>query len=115
MSRAATGGMSESGEEASSPHLLSVAAGSSLDATLVKLRREKNVIWAVPDYVAHTTSVSIPNDPGVAGHTPGNWQQTQWNFDGTYGIDASQAWANVAADGAPVGAKVIVAVLDTGV
>ncbi len=39
----------------------------------------------------------------------------QWNFDGTYGINAPQAWANVAADGAPGGAKVIVAVLDTGV
>ncbi len=57
--------------------------------------REKDVVWAVPDYVAHATSVSIPNDPGTAGHTAGGWQQAQWNFDGTYGIDASQAWANV--------------------
>ncbi|HTC60463.1 MAG TPA: S8 family serine peptidase [Solirubrobacteraceae bacterium] len=113
--RAATSGAGESSEEASSTHLLTVPAGVGLDATLVKLRREKNVVWAVPDYVAHTTSVSIPNDPGITGHTPGGWQQTQWNFDGTYGINASQAWANVAADGAPGGAKVIVAVLDTGV
>ena len=106
---------SESDEQASSTHLLSVPAGASLDATLAKLRHEKNVVWAVPDYVAHTTSVAIPNDPGVTGDTAGGWQQTQWNFDGTYGINASQAWTNVAADGAPGGAKVIVAVLDTGV
>ncbi len=113
--RASASRESESGEEASATHLLSVPAGTSLDATLAKLRHEKNVVWAVPDYVAHTTSVAIPNDPGITGHTAGGWQQTQWNFDGTNGIDASQAWANVAADGAPGGAKVIVAVLDTGV
>ncbi|HTA98470.1 MAG TPA: S8 family serine peptidase [Solirubrobacteraceae bacterium] len=113
--RATVSGEGESGEEATNTHLLAVPASAGLDATLAKLRREKNVVWAVPDYVAHTTSMSIPNDPGVTGHAAGGWQQTQWNFDGTYGIDASQAWANVAADGAPGGAKVIVAVLDTGV
>lgn len=113
--RTSASGESDSGEEASSTHLLSVPAGASLDTALAKLRREKDVVWAVPDYVAHTTSVSIANDPGLTGHTAGGWQQAQWNFDGTYGINASQAWANVAADGAPGGAKVIVAVLDTGV
>jgi serine protease len=113
--RASTSGESESDVEASSTHLLAVPVGASLDATLAKLRREKNVVWAVPDYVAHTTSATIPNDPGITGHIAGGWQQMQWNFDGTYGINASQAWANVAADGAPGGAKVIVAVLDTGV
>jgi serine protease len=72
------------------------------------------VVWAVPDYVAHATTGSIPNDPGTT-NTPGDWQLLQWNFSGTYGIDAPQAWANVAADGAPGGSKVVVAVLDTGV
>lgn len=113
--RASAGGEDESGEEASSTRLLSVPTGAGLDATLAKLRREKDVVWAVPDYVAHASSVSIPNDPGPTGDTPGGWQPVQWNFDGTYGINAPQAWANVAADGAPGGAKVIVAVLDTGV
>jgi serine protease len=113
--RASANEEDESGEEASSTRLLAVPAGASLDATLAKLRREKNVVWAVPDYVAHTTSVALPNDPGITGHTPGGWQKVQWNFDGPYGINAPQAWANVAADGAPGGAKVIVAVLDTGV
>ena len=113
--RASASGESQSGEEASATHLLSVPAGTSLNIALRKLRDQKNVVWAVPDYVARTTSVAIPNDPGIIGHTPGAWQQTQWNFDGTYGINASQAWSNVAADGAPGGAKVVVAVLDTGV
>jgi serine protease len=71
-------------------------------------------MWAVPDYVAHATAVSIPNDPGTS-NTPGGWEQLQWNFNGTFGINAPQAWANVAADGAPGGSKVVVAVLDTGV
>jgi serine protease len=93
--------------------LLRLPAGVNLDAALAKLRSQKNVVWAVPDYVAHATA-SIPNDPGNT-HTPGGWEQLQWNFSGLFGIDAPQAWANVAADGAPGGAKVIVAVLDTGV
>jgi serine protease len=104
------------GEPADGPttRRLRLPTGVSLDATLAKLRSEKNVVWAVPDYVAHATAVSIPNDPGTS-HTPGGWQQLQWNFSGTFGINAAQAWANVAADGAPGGSKVIVAVLDTGV
>jgi serine protease len=94
--------------------VLRVPSGSSLEGVLARLRREKGVRWAVPDYVAHETEAAIPNDPGTAG-TPGGWTQLQWNFDGTFGIEAPQAWANVAADGAPGGAKVVVAVLDTGV
>jgi serine protease len=39
----------------------------------------------------------------------------QWNFSGLFGVNAPQAWANVSADGAPGGLKVVVAVLDTGV
>jgi serine protease len=95
--------------------LLPLPAGASMDGTLAKLRSQRNVAWAVPDYVAHATTISIPNDPGVTGSTPGGWQQTQWNFNGTFGIDAPQAWANVIADGAPGGTNVVVAVLDTGV
>jgi serine protease len=85
-----------------------------MNATLAKLRARKGVVWAVPDYVAHTSAVSIPNDPGL-GSTSGGWQQAQWNFDGPFGVNAPEAWANVAADGAPGGANVVVAVLDTGV
>jgi len=39
----------------------------------------------------------------------------QWNFAGPFGINAPEAWANLAAAGVPGGRGVIVAVLDTGV
>jgi serine protease len=99
---------------AGSTERVRVTPGASIAATVARLRREPGVQWAVPDYVARATAVSIPDDPGAT-HTPGEWQQLQWNFSGTFGIDAPQAWANVAADGAPGGSKVVVAVLDTGV
>jgi serine protease len=91
-----------------------VPPGTNIAATVARLRSEPGVRWAVPDYVAHTTATSIPNDPGTT-HTPGGWQELQWNFSGTFGINAPQAWANVARAGAPGGSKVVVAVLDTGV
>ncbi|HEY7951374.1 MAG TPA: S8 family serine peptidase [Solirubrobacteraceae bacterium] len=58
----------------------------------------------------------IPNDPGNT-PTPGGWQALQWNFSGTFGVNAPQAWANLAADGARGGGGrgVVVAVLDTGI
>jgi serine protease len=99
---------------AGSTERVRVAPDTSVAATVARLRREPGVQWAVPDYVARATDVSIPNDPGTT-HTPGEWQQLQWNFSGAFGIDAPQAWANVAADRAPGGANVVVAVLDTGV
>jgi serine protease len=105
---------SEATEKGSTPRVLSVPSGASLAGTLSKLRHQRNVEWAVPDYVAHTTSLQVPNDPGLS-HAPGDWQQLQWNFSGPFGVNAPQAWANVSADGAPGGSKVVVAVLDTGV
>lgn len=72
---------------------------------------------SVRDPVAHEAGGLIPNDTGVPGigGAPGDWQLTQWNFAGRFGVDAPEAWANVAAEGAPGGKGVIVAVLDTGV
>ncbi len=105
----------EPSRDSSDARVLHIPAGANLDATLAKLRREKHVVWAVPDYVAHATNLSIPNDPGATGNNPGGWQQAQWNFDGQFGVNAPEAWSNVAADGAPGGSKVVVAVLDTGV
>ncbi len=72
------------------------------------------MLWAVPDYRAHATGTFVPNDPGL-GSAPTDWEQLQWNFVGSFGVNAPEAWANVAADGAPGGRGVIVAVLDTGV
>jgi serine protease len=53
----------------------------------------------------------IPND--VADGR--GWAGMQWNFAGAYGVDAPGGWANLNAAGAPGGAGVTVAVLDTGV
>jgi serine protease len=102
--------------------LVHLAHGESLAAALRHLRAERDVQWAVPDYVAHATEVTpptqprglIPNDVGT-GTEPGGWQKLQWNFVGPFSVNAPEAWANVAADGAPGGKGVTVAVLDTGV
>ena len=55
----------------------------------------------------------LPDD--TDGGRPGDWRELQWNFAGRYGVDAPHAWANLIAAGAPGGAGVTIAVLDTGV
>ena len=94
--------------------LLRLAPGVSVASALRRLRAQRGVAWAVPDYRAHVAGGLIPNDEG-ANHHAGGWQELQWNFSGEFGVGAPEAWANVAADGAPGGQGVIVAVLDTGV
>ena len=94
--------------------LLRLAHGVSVATALRRIRAQHDVQWAVPDYTAHAAGSLIPNDEGT-GHEAGDWQQLQWNFVGPFGVNAPEAWANVAADGAPGGEGVIVAVLDTGV
>lgn len=54
---------------------------------------------------------AIPNDRGAGA----GWQAVQWNFSGPFGVNAQQAWNNVATVGLPGGKGVVVAVLDTGV
>jgi serine protease len=95
--------------------LLRLAPGASLTAALRRLRSERGVRWAVPDYLAHAAGGLIPNDVGRPGGRASGWQELQWNFVGQFGVGAPEAWANVAADGRPGGRGVTVAVLDTGV
>ncbi len=98
------------------PHtrLMRLGPGVSVNSALHQLRRQPDVVWAVPDYRAGASGTWIPNDTGSGG-APGDWQQIQWNFVGPFGVNAPEAWANVAATGAPGGRGVVVAVLDTGV
>jgi serine protease len=94
--------------------LLRLAPGVSVPAALARLRRRHDVVWAVPDYRARASGTWVPNDEG-AGEALGDWQGLQWNFAGPFGVNAPEAWSNVAADGGAGGKGVTVAVLDTGV
>jgi serine protease len=94
--------------------LLRLPAGESIATALRRARAEHGVQWAVPDYTAHIAGTFIPDDEGTT-QEPGGWRQLQWNFVGPFGVNAPEAWANVAADGHAGGQGVTVAVLDTGV
>ncbi len=108
---------SEPGPPSVRTRVLHLAPGVSVAAGLRRLRAQRGVAWAVPDYRASISGEAgglIPNDEGTS-HHPGGWEELQWNFAGEFGVNAPEAWANVAADGAPGGKGVVVAVLDTGV
>ncbi len=118
LARAAS--LADPGSALARTRTIDLPAHESLGHALVRLRAHSDVEWAVPDYVAHASEVAIPNNvaiPDDVGNTAeaGGWQQLQWNFTGPFGVNALQAWANVAADQAPGGRGVTVAVLDTGV
>jgi serine protease len=112
-----TGG-SAGAEEQPTPttntRVIHLGAGVSMASALRRLRTQRGVAWAVPDYRASIAGGLIPDDEGTS-HHPGGWAELQWNFVGEFGVNAPEAWANVAADGAPGGKGVVVAVLDTGV
>jgi serine protease len=117
--------------------MLALSAGAGVRATVAALRDNPRVAYAEPDYVA-TASVSepsssfiLPNDPGTldgaseAAASAGDWAFKQWNFlpwgetpanpTSPGGIDAIDAWRNLAAVGRPGAEGVTVAVLDTGI
>jgi serine protease len=77
------------------------------------LSKRAGVRSATPNYLARTSGW-IPPDPGRGGMV-GGWQALQWNFLPETGVNAPEAWANLARAGRPGGKGVIVAVLDTGV
>ena len=92
--------------------------GVSVAAELRRLRRQRGVAYALPDYVAHIAGTSppswVPNDPGAA-NTAQGWTKTQWNFSAQSGLDAPEAWANLLAVHRAGARGVVIAVLDTGV
>ena len=100
-----------------SVQVLKLPRGESVPRALARLRHQRGVAYAVPNFVAHADSLPapwIPDDPGKT-HVAGGWERLQWNFLPAAGVNAPQAWANLRADGRPGGRGVVVAVLDTGV
>jgi len=91
--------------------------GETVAGALRRLRRRRGVVFAVPDYLAHVAATPpqwIPDDPGIA-HVPEGWERTQWNFLPGAGVNAPEAWANLAADHRWGAHGVVIAILDTGV
>jgi serine protease len=96
----------------STARVINVPDGSTVPETAERLRRRPDVVSATPNYIARASF--IPDDPG-RDRTPGGWQSVQWNFSGPFGVNAPDAWDNLARAGRPGGSGVVVAVLDTGV
>jgi serine protease len=94
--------------------VIKLPSGTSVKAAIARLRRQRGVTYAVPNYIAHEAGSWIPNDTGRS-HVPGGWQSLQWNFSASAGVNAPGAWANMFAAGRPGGRGAVVAILDTGI
>jgi serine protease len=98
-------GTDSGGELPGGSRKLDIEDGESVRETVLELRREPRVAYAVANYVARASALT-PNDPGFG---------LQWNFWGPAGINMPEAWALASGRGAPGGRGAVVAVLDTGV
>jgi serine protease len=116
--------------ESGAERLIELPAGVAVEEAADALAGNASVDYALPNYVAHASSV--PNDPGL-GSTPGDWRRTQWNFlpcgslcapggaipalefQARGGLNAIDAWTVLKQRRATGGKGAIVAVLDTGV
>ena len=82
-----------------------IGDGDSVGETVRELRKDPNVAYAVPNYIARASTL-LPNDPGF---------YFQWNLAGPTSINMPDAWEYARGRGAPGGRGAVVAVLDTGV
>ncbi len=94
--------------------IVKLPRGRSIWPAIARLRRQRGVLYAVPDYIAHQAGAWIPDDRGDTNRNQG-WRQLQWNFLAAAGVDAPEAWAHMFGVHRPGGSGVTVAVLDTGV
>ncbi|MFZ1996621.1 MAG: S8 family serine peptidase, partial [Solirubrobacteraceae bacterium] len=115
--------------------LLHLRPGESVSAAIARLRRQRGVAYAVPNYIAHVaggmSGGSSPKgssqaaeadvagefypDDGGRSDRPRGWERMQWNMLPGSGVNAPEAWANLLGDRRAGGKGVVVAVLDTGV
>jgi len=98
------GGTAAKAQDSIQSTTVKVHAGETVRQTVDELRRDPEVAYAVPNYIAHASFT--PNDPNFG---------LQWNLNSAYGINAPAAWDLARARGAPGGRGVTIAVLDTGV
>lgn len=116
---------------------IALAPGAGVRQTARALRRNPNVVYAEPNYIASAAAtVPDPFDPddsgmltGPAGSSAaaGDWAFKQWNFlspreggggqlpTSPGGIDAVGAWRNLIDWGRPGASGIVVAVLDSGI
>jgi serine protease len=92
--------------EGSSARVHRISDGDSVRKTIAELREKQGVEYAVPNHIARASQTFIPNDPDF---------RRQWHLFEPWGIGMPEAWSLAAAAGAPGGAGVVVAVLDSGV
>lgn len=83
---------------------LEIRDGDTVPEKLAELRRDPDVEYAVPNFIARASF--RPNDPGY---------RRQWNLGGGFGIEMPAAWDSARRLGAPGARGATVAVLDTGV
>ena len=100
--------------EASSTRVIKLPRDKSIWPAIAMLRRQRGVLYAVPDYVAHQAGAWVPDDRGDTSHAQG-WRRLQWNFLSGIGVNAPGAWAHMFGVRRPGGRGVTIAVLDTGV
>jgi serine protease len=98
--------------------LLRLRQGVSVGAELRRLRHQRGVAYAVPDYLAHIAAAStpewLPDDVGQAATAQG-WTKTQWNFLSGTGVNAPEAWANLLGIHRAGARGVVISILDTGI
>jgi serine protease len=104
---------SRAGDPQTRTRLVKLPTGTSVAEAVKALRAQPGVVSAAPNMVARISGY-IPPDPGNVA-TAAGWQQLQWNFMPTTGVNAPDAWQHLLAVGRPGGRGVTVAVLDTGV
>jgi serine protease len=112
-------GIRETAAEGSpATQMVRVPRGGSVGQEIARLKLQRGVVYAVPDFLAHAAGSApagwVPNDPGQARRSQG-WERMQWNFLPGAGVDAPRAWSNLFAVGRSGAKGTVIAVLDTGV